>query len=244
MSSFLSEIDYKRFGINIAKINEWGDNPQELINQLRAEGIKLVISRLPTEDVQTINKLENLGFQFKDSQITYKFDIKRLHFDTIEIPPALELREVVEKDVPIIKMLAKQSFQNYGHYSNNPRLDQTKVDEIYEDWAANNYNNKQMADKFFVVASKDDIAGFLSWKLERQGNTRFLRAIIGAVSEKFRNQGIFQILVRKSLLWAKEYDLAWAEYNALSINYPVAKVYTNLGFYIAASQVTLHGWLD
>ncbi|WED41882.1 GNAT family N-acetyltransferase [Legionella cardiaca] len=244
MSAYLSEIDCKRFGLKVAKIDEWGTSPQELLKQLRAENTQLIISRIPTENTELINKLEDLGFHLKDSQLTYQFNLNRLNFDTLEIPMHLELREAREEDLPLIGELAKQSFHNYGHYANNRKLDQNKVNEIYEDWAVSSFANKQMSDKFFIIASSNDVAGFLTLKLVHQGNKNFAKGGIGAVSEKYRNQGIFKLLVKQSLLWGKELNLDWVEHNALSTNYPVGKVFTSLGFYNAASLVTLHCWLE
>ncbi|ASQ46456.1 TDP-fucosamine acetyltransferase [Legionella clemsonensis] len=244
MSKFLSEIDKKRFGFNIAKINEWDTSPAKLIQQLRNDNIKLVISRLPTENVTLINELESLGFQLKDTQLTYRFDLSRIFFDSVEIPDKLEMREIVEADLPLAAKLAKNSFKGYGHYANNKQLDQSKIEEIYEDWVVNSFNNPDFADKFLVIASGEDIAGFLTFKLINQNGKKYAKGGIGAVSEVYRNQGIFKLLNKGGLLWGKTLGLDWIEHNALSTNYSVGRVFTSLGFYNAASYVTLHCWLE
>ncbi|KTD06808.1 hypothetical protein [Legionella jamestowniensis] len=243
MSKFLSEIDKRRFGFNVAKVDKWESSPAEFVKQLRNDNIKLVITRLPTENIALINQLENLGFQLKDTQLTYRFDLNRLTFDSMEMPENLELREAVEADLPLIAKLAKHSFKGYGHYANNPQLDQTKVDEIYEDWAVNSFTHPDFADKFLVIASGNDIAGFLTFKLVNEVDKKYAKGGIGAVSAVYRNQGIFKLLNKAGLLWGKTLELDWIEHNALTTNYSVGRVFTSLGFYNAASYVTLHCWL-
>ncbi|KTD18950.1 GNAT family N-acetyltransferase [Legionella jordanis] len=244
MHSLISGVDTKRFGFNVAKVQEWGASPQELMMQLKDAQVKLIISRLPSERVETINQLEDLGFQLKDSQLTYKFDLHRLNLSNLDLPSHLHVREASEADLPSIGVLAKLAFKDYGHYANNARLDKSKVDEIYEDWAVSSFSNKDYADKFFIISSGEDVAGFLTFKLCEQNGKKFTKGGIGAVSDRYRNQGIFKLLNKQGLLWAKELGLDWVEHNALTTNYSVGRVFTSLGFYNAASYVTLHCWLD
>jgi hypothetical protein len=244
MREWLSEIDTRRFGFNVAKIPEWPEDPETILHQLKADHVKLIITRLPAEDIETINKLEVLGFQLKDTQLTYKYDLKALNFGSLVLSTSLKVREAMAVDLPALGRLARQSFSHYGHYANNSRLDKSRVDEIYEDWAISSFNNPDYADKFFLVAASEQIAGFLTFKLVHQGGKHFAKGGIGAVSEAFRNQGIFKILNKQGLLWGKSLNLDWIEHNALTTNYSVGKVFTSLGFYNAASYVTLHCWLD
>ncbi|CEK10251.1 GNAT family N-acetyltransferase [Legionella hackeliae] len=244
MNKFLSEIDTNRFGFNVAKVNNWDLPPQELLKQLRTENVKLVITRLATEDVELINELEGLGFQLKDTQLTYRFDLNRMASTSLELPSNLKLREAQELDLPQIGRLASDSFSQYGHYANNQKLDEEKVNQIYEDWAVNSFNNPDFADRFIVAVSGHEVAGFLSYKIVSQAEKKFAKGGIGAVSSNFRNQGIFKFLTKEGLFWGRELNLDWIEHNALTTNYSVGRVFTSLGFYNSASYVTLHCWLD
>ncbi|OCH97551.1 hypothetical protein A8135_13720 [Legionella jamestowniensis] len=244
MNKYISEIDTKRFGFNVAKVNCWILPPQELLKQLRADGVKLIITRLATEDVGLINELESLGFQLKDTQLTYRFDLNRMTYTSLELPSNLKLREAEEADLPQIGYLASDSFSQYGHYANNQKLDEVKVNQIYEDWAVNSFNNPEFADRFIVAVSDQEVAGFLSYKIVSQSDKKFAKGGIGAVSSNFRNQGIFKLLTKEGLFWGKELNLHWIEHNALTTNYSVGRVFTSLGFFNAASYVTLHCWLN
>ncbi len=245
MDNYISHLDTERFRFKVAKVNQWDANPAALIHALEENGVKLIISRLPSEDIVTINKLENMGFQLKDIQLTYFQKIEDVTFDTLNIPSNFIIRDAEEADLPSIRFIAKQSFANYGHYFANSRIDKFKANEIYEDWASRSFYDKNVADKIFVLSSKtnNDLAGFLTFKILKKGNKTYAAGGIGAVSSAFRNQGVFQLLVKKGLLWGKEMNLDWEEHNALTTNYAVGKVFSSTGFKTSSSSVTLHAWL-
>lgn len=244
MSQYVSKIDSERFGFLVAKFNHWEVPPHELITHLKNEKVKLIITRLPAEDLATINTLEMHGFQVKDTQLTYGYRIKNVPFTQLKIPEHIEIREVIAEDLPQIALIARHSFQNYGHYFNNDRLNIEKTNEIYEDWALRSFSNKEIADKFFVAATNSEVAGFLTFKCYQHNGQSCAKGGVGAIAEPFRNQQIFRLLVQYGLLWGKQRGLDWQEHNALTTNYAVGKVFTSLGFYNAASFVTLHCWLD
>lgn len=245
MDKYISGIDSDRFGFKVAKINDWGSNPKELLGSLGAKNIRLIITRIPADDIVTINCLEMSGFQIKDLQVTHKHKLENIPVDNRINSSGIRIRDALEKDVNSIENIAQQAFFDYGHYSKNSQLDKAKVNEIYKDWALRSFYDKNVADKFFVAATPDDeIAGFLTFKLYKTDTGMYAAGGIGAVSASFRNQGIFHILVQHGLMWGKELNLTWEEHNALVTNYPVGRVFSSLGFGIASSWVTMHKWVD
>ncbi|MBS1662587.1 MAG: hypothetical protein JST68_16210, partial [Bacteroidetes bacterium] len=73
MTNHISKIDTQRFGFDIARI----DDSQTLLQpgflqELERHGVRLVITRIPTEKTDQINALEDMGFRVKDVQITYR----------------------------------------------------------------------------------------------------------------------------------------------------------------------------
>lgn len=245
VDNYLSILDTNRFGFKVAKVDNWGTDPVELLNSLRKNNFKLIISRIKNEDIASINILEGFGFEIKDIQLTYRHELKNLPFESLDIPSHMQIREACEQDISSIKSIAKNAFTNYGHYSANNKLDITKTNEIYEDWALKSYYDTNVANKFFVLtADNNELAGFLTFKLFNKENKFYAAGGIGAVSKSYRNQGIFQLLISHGLLWGKQINLDWEEHNALATNYPVSKAFTSVGFKIVSSFVTLHGWLD
>ena len=104
-----SKIDSDRFGFKVAKTDG------EIFRNLSTEKIVkltndygLIIARVNLEDIKLINKLESIGFRLKDTQITYKHNLK----NHISKPTSLKLRDFKKSDIPILVQMAKDSFNN------------------------------------------------------------------------------------------------------------------------------------
>ena len=242
MQSILSVLDSKRFGINISKIDDidviLGEN---FLSLLKSECIDLVITRLSAERIKDLNKLEHLGFEVKDIQSTYKFDYNRSTIDN-KLKIDVEIRDAELRDVNKLMDISKSSFNNYGHYFADSKLNRNASIEIYSDWIRRSVEESDVADKVFVAEIGEDIAGFLSFKIIRNEKS-FAKGGIGAVSSDYRNSNIFSKLVLNGLVWGKTMGLDWEEHNVLCTNYPVNGVFSKLGFRIAHSFITLHYWV-
>jgi hypothetical protein len=66
----ISPLDTSRFGFKIAKINEPECINYETIAQLKNEGVQLIMSRIPNENIQLMNQMEKWGYRVKDVQLT------------------------------------------------------------------------------------------------------------------------------------------------------------------------------
>ena len=244
IEKYISVLDTKRFGFNVAKINEFNNTPEDTIDFFKSHNVKLVLSRIPVENLALINKLETLNFQIKDIQLTYKYDLNKFHPNVIVKDENIIIRNYKTTDIPILQTIALDSFSNYGHYANDKRLDIKKCNDIYGDWISRSCEDKDVADVVFVAEYKGEIAGFLSFKILTADKQKYAAGGIGAVSEKFRNNNIFSALVHEGLAWGKEKELNWEEHNVLANNYPVSKSFIKSGFYIVKSFVSLHCWID
>lgn len=245
MTNYLSQIDTKRFGFNIAKINNIKIIQKDgFIQTLKLQGVKLIISRVSSENISAINNLENIGFRIKDIQSTYKFDLDRYDINTSSLNPEISIREASKDDILELSSISKISFDGYGHYFADDRLDKNQCREIYNDWIQKSVLDNNIADKVFIAIINEEIAGFLSFKIYEENKKKYGTGGIGAVSEKFRSKNVFSTLTLKGLLWGKTIGLKWEEHNVLNTNYPVNRVFSKLGFSIERSYITFHYWLD
>lgn len=240
IDQYISLLDTKRFGFKIAKLNLYPEEPASLIAKLKEADVKLIIIRVEANDIVKINNLEKIGFLIKDVQLIYNYTLKneiRLNNQS-----NLILREYNVNDIPQIVKITKHSFNNYGHYFNDNKLDKIKCLELYIDWAKNCCINKNVAD-YVIVAEKDnEIAGYLAFKHFRDKNYTF--ASLGAVNPDFRKLGVFQAINIEGLNWARKLDFKNVRTNVLNTNYPVNSTYIDLGFKIINSEITMHYWID
>lgn len=243
MGNFLSIMDTDRFGFKIARVNCFDRSPKELIAELKNEGVKLVISRVNCENLELINQLEYLHFKTMDFQIVYKYDLLNLSFGGNIANPDFTIREATISDKKDLIQIAAKSFNHYGHYFRDKKLDPSKCLEIYMDWVKRSIDDKNVADVVFLAETKKKIAGFLSFKVIK-GESLYSAGVQGAVAKEFRDQRVFRSLAQYGLLWGSNQKLEWVEHNVLLTNYPVNRSFISIGFIPYKSFITMHNWLD
>lgn len=238
-----SLIDSDRFGIKTAKVN----NPELLtfttLELLKQNNFQLVISRIPSENIDLLNFLEDYGFRVKDIQLTYKFDIQKQKINYHYLNPDILVREGNSHDIEQLTQIAVDCFWQYGHYFADKKLSLSDCMEVYKDWTIKALLDKKVADKFFVAEYENSLLGYLFFKLNVSGGTVYSYSGLGAVGSASRGKNVFSTLAIKSLEWAKTEGHLWQEHNVLNINYPVNKVFSKLGFSNYKSETTLHAWL-
>lgn len=238
MNGFISRPDSERFGFAVARINSFERPVPEVLEELRAAGVRLVIGRVRAEDVSLINDMERQGFRLKDIQVTHGFDLHR------PVPSRFKdgifYRGFISRDAPALGGIAAESFAGYGHYS---RLDagfDVNTSEIYRDWCFRCCRCKETADHIIVAEHNKVIMGFLALKILKQGREQAATAVMGAVSPEYRGRGIYRGLNIEALHWAARLGLGRLEQNILAENLAAHKTFASLGFYILGTRVTLH----
>ncbi len=232
-----SKIDSDRFGFKVAKTDG------EIFRNLSTEKVVkltddygLVIARVNLEDIELINKLESIGFRLKDTQITYKHNLK----NHISKPTSLKLRDFKKSDIPILVQMAKDSFNNYGHYFKNNKLDKERCLEVYEDWAYNTCTKKEVADKIIVACKNDKPIGYLSFKIYEEGSLKYAAGGMGAVDPLHRGKSVFPSILQAGLNWSKSKGLDWCEHNVIVNNFPVNRSMNKAGFKPYNPVATMH----
>jgi len=152
VTDFISPEDSLRFGFNIAKVNEVGNfRKKDFLPLLKKQGVQLIISRVNSAHIDDLNFLEDIGFRIKDMQLTYKFDLDRQKINPGIAYPDIVVREASPVDIPSLCVISEQSFDNYGHYFADQRLDKRRCREIYSDWTRRSVLDTEVADKVFVA---------------------------------------------------------------------------------------------
>jgi hypothetical protein len=236
-----SKIDSDRFGFKVAKINSKEFLNFEVFNELKNNDFKLVISRIPGEDIPTINFLEKNGFSVKDVQLTYKFDLIKSKINYEYFNKDLNIREANFHDIESLKNIASESFWEYGHYFADEKLNKLDCIAIYKDWTERAVLDKKIAQKVFVAEFQSKVIGYLFFS--RNENHLFSAGCLGAVAKEGRGQNVFSTLAIHGLEWAKSEGHIWQEHNVLNINYPVNRVFSKIGMSIFKSELTFHNWI-
>ena len=236
-----SKIDSKRFGFKVCKTDG------EVFRRATSKEVeslcndsKLIIARVNLNDIDLINKLEDIGFRIKDTQITYKHNLTNL--DKKEIfNNEVTIREFKKSDTRILVQMAKNSFNNYGHYFKNNELDKERCLEVYEDWAFNTCTKKEVADKIIVASIDNEPVGYLSFKIYDDGpGKHYAAGGMGAVDLNHRGKNIFPKILKAGLDWSFNKSLDWCEHNVIVSNFPVNRSMNKAGFKPTSPKATLH----
>lgn len=243
-SKFISALDTARFGFPIAKIDVFDNNLTSDLQALREEGCRLVMSKVSLHDLEQVHRLEALGFRLMDTQSTYHFDLSRISDGQLSVlSPDVVIAPFSAHQMASIIALGEESFQGYGHYFADAKLNRKSCLAVYSDWAARSCDNLKVADIMFVAEIDGIVAGFLSFKKFESSSGNYATGGIGAVSSNFRGRDVFKMLTVSGLQWGAAQGLMWEEHNVLSTNYPVNKSFSSLGFRITHAFSTFHLWL-
>ena len=239
-----SKIDTKRFGFKVGKTDGKLFKKSSL-EEIKNNNYKFVIARVDYNDVELMNKMEDIGFRIKEVQITYKHNFSTLDTDhTFYTDPNILIREFRYSDTPILVDMAKVAFNNYGHYFNNKGLDRKKCLEVYEDWAFNSCTKREFADKIIVACKNNIPVGYLSFKIYNKGiGKRYAAGGMGAVDGNERGRGVFLKILRAGLDWSFKANLDWCEHNVIVSNFPVNRSMSKAGFRPEKPVATMH-WMS
>ncbi len=244
MNEHISKIDTERFGFKVAKINSFKNEPIKIVNKLKKEGVRLIISRINASDLNLINTLEKIGFELKDIQLSYTLNLKgKENYADME-NHNFTIRDVKTEDIEQISNLAKQAFNGYGHYFADKRLDYEKCNEIYADWARNTCANISDYDKIIVAEDKGEILAFGTFKIIENEQEKYAKGIIGGVLPEYQKMGFLKIISLKSMEWAVKMDAKRFEHTVLATNYGINSTYTKFGYKLFKSEITFHYWCN
>ena len=238
----ISQLDTQHFGFKVAKISliELNDL-SETLSDLYAEGVKLVITRIPTKAIDIVHGLERRKFELMDTQVTYRINMSEI--DKSKLNERVFVREIKKNEVDKLMDIARKAFDGYGHYSADKRLNPELSTKLYVDWIRRSCTDKSVADNVFVAEEDGKLLGFLTFKIHENENYRYGVGGMGAVLPSTSGKGVFQSVVIRGLKWGKRINLKWEEHNVLISNYAVNRVFSKLGFRIVDSNHTFHKWL-
>ena len=128
IKEFHRALDSVRFGYNVAKINKFDYPVNDLINALKCNNYKLVLSKVNAHDIHLINQLEECGFLLKDIQLTYKYELAEPL--PLSLTDDIKIRDAQLSDKDELYQIAINSFADYGHYSADEKLTKDQCNSI------------------------------------------------------------------------------------------------------------------
>jgi len=196
----------------------------------------LIITTLPAEEI-TLNKaaLQN-GFNLMTTRERYL--ISREEYE----PVALRHRALPYDqghDEKIKQLLSETSFPS--HFSNDPRLDKDKTNEMYAEWMLKETNKTMKS----VIYRSENLVGAASIQLDLHSNTKGLPSTYKSslIATKFGHLGVAYSLVAYGL----NKGLEIADYAEFIVSHEVTaltRILKKLGMQYTGTENVLHFWAN
>lgn len=243
MNLELSNLDSLRFDITVAKANSFTHDDLDHINLFCVtHNVRLLIARVSTDDIFVAQKMESLGYKLTDTLVYYKYDYTKK-----QSPQYTHTNRIInisgnEEYACEVLEIAKQSFKGYfGHYHADPKLEVSKSDAIYVDWAYRSCMNSQVADAVMAAFFDEKIVGFVTLKIRSESLGEL---ILSGVSPLYQKRGLYQSLIYSGMEWLHGNNLNQIILSTQLNNISVQKVWARLGFEMDHSYYTFHKWFD
>jgi GNAT superfamily N-acetyltransferase len=107
---------------------------------------------------------------------------------------------------------------------------------LYHEWAANSCRG--YADVVLVYERNNEVAGFVTGKIESSGQTAWVDLV--AVRDQERSGGIGITLLAKLFLWCAEQGVESIRIDTQKPNIEINRIYRYFGFNIEDSGLVLH----
>jgi RimJ/RimL family protein N-acetyltransferase len=237
----LSKIDEERFGILIAKAEDFTySNLPTILDFCHSKKVAMLIARCQTRDLKTAQAMEKEGFLLMDTLVYYTRNLLRKPppKDITNIP----IRAIQPGEEHVVKKIAEKAFQGYfGHYHADEKLDRAKCDEIYSDWAYRSCVSKDVADEVLVANQGGTVLGFATLCINTPDEGE---GVLFGVIPEAQGRGIYNSFMIKGMEWCLSNNARRMNVSTQIQNIAVQKVWSRLGFEPNHSYFTFHKWFD
>ena len=96
----------------------------------------------------------------------------------------------------------------------------------------------------FVAEYKNNVIGFIAYKIIVKAHHRFSRACLGAVRFDFQRRGVYSALLSNGFNWGIDEKLANEGHFVLAQNKPINNLLMRKGFTLIGGFLTFHYWMD
>lgn len=235
-SFFYSELESKRFNMNIVRGNSERISVKEIQKSIYSNLTDVMFLRIPSTQSYEINELSKLGFEYfqTDTLVYYVVD-----FDKYEIKDLrntdLEFIKASNDDRELLRAMVKEIFSGYtNHYFSNPYLPKEDILEGYIEWVVNFIDDD--AKEVFIVYREKGAIAFATCSLENN----VAEGVLYGVMPTSSGGGVYSDIIRFTQKYYFEQGVKLMKVSTQVQNHAVQKVWSREGFYMNESFSTIH----
>jgi len=245
----ISRLDELRFGFTTAKARAHSPaQVREVLDAGRAQGIQLLILRIPAAASTAVVAAEHAGARLMDTLCYYDIVptgvVARAHERGVTGASPdkahFAFRIAAPQDAALVEALARDAFRDYaGHYENDIRLRREDCAEVYPSWARSCCEQSTPALPVFIASAGGEPVGFAA---TRQAGHGALDVALLGVSSRHRGQGVGSALLHHMLACCGPWGVERLSYSTQITNIPMQRLLASAGFFLTSADYTLHHW--
>ena len=215
------------------------DNITKIKKSILNNDVDTAIFRIPTEELQYISKLDNIGFPYivADTLVYYYVDFKKSTIHNIK-NENLEFVRINESDIELLNLLVDDIFVEYNnHYSSNPYFSTDNIIEGYKEWARGLIDENEGKIGWFVKKNNENI-GFATCSYD--SNENISEGVLYGVKPSASGGGIYSDIIRFTQKYFEKLNITQMKVSTQIQNYAVQKVWSREGFVLKQSFNTIH----
>ncbi|MDM1527402.1 MaoC family dehydratase N-terminal domain-containing protein [Myroides odoratimimus] len=235
-SFFYSELESKRFNMNIVRGNAEKINIKEIQKSIYNNLTDVMFLRIPSIQSFEINELSKLGFEYfqTDTLVYYIVD-----FDKYEIKALrnaeLEFVKAKNSDRGLLRTMVEVIFSGYtNHYFSNPYLPKEDILEGYIEWVVNFIDDDTK--EVFLVYREGEAIAFATCSLDNG----IAEGVLYGVMPNSSGGGVYSDIIRFTQKYYFDKGVKLMKVSTQVQNYAVQKVWSREGFYMNESFSTIH----
>ncbi|HEY1395723.1 GNAT family N-acetyltransferase [Roseateles sp.] len=241
----LSPMDAERFGVVTAKctvesaadlagIEDWCDE----------RGVDFVIARVGTDDLRTVQQMEDRGFRLMDTLVYFRRAFDERPLAPPQLPASYRVADDTRPTPEEMAEVARLSFSAYGgHYHADDRLAPEAADQVYVSWAARSAESPQVAQEIVTIrhtaaGGAGTLVAFATLN-DADGDSE---GVLFAVHPDHQGKGLHRALIQASLLNAHRRGCRGFFSSTQLNNRPVQRNWAREGLIPSHSYYTFHQW--
>lgn len=235
----LSPLDLDRFGVVTARCPKaTASNFAEALQFCRVNEVELLLARCDAPDSRSVHVVEEAGGRLMDTLVYYSLSLA-----TESSRPdsgAAAVRPLRQGDAASVRDVAAAAFAGYmGHYHNDSRLDRSKADETYPDWAHRSCTEKGLVDEVLIAERGGAIVGFLTLRLNHAEEAEI---VLNGVTPAAQGAGVYRGLLQEAIHWSRNRATRQLIVSTQLANTRVQQAWVRTGFVPFRAFHTFHLW--
>lgn len=234
-SIILRENDYE------ARLESAGEILDKLHQWLNSRHVRFASIRIPALDLAVIHGLEKRGFEYIESWIFNKYDLRKLE-DPLQPPPSLRLAK--PNDEPAMIAYSKGAFDTQRFHADG-RIDRRKADSLYTKWIETSFRDPLQ--KTLVMELEGKPAAFMTYHqndLHARFGLRFAMWKMALLDPARRGKGLGALFVNSLLHHHRKEGLDIVDSGLSMRNVVSLNLHNKCGFKTISTVLTFHKWLN